>query len=172
MIEEIRRCEVCGLPYHEEPLVGHYGLTCPTEAASEEDKEAYRLAREEHRWVAERFGTDIANRPEVAELIIARKNAAQDRVDNPQDARALISQEVLAADIKSRLPEIEAAILAESLLEPVEFEPDAPHLTVPGEVPNRPPIIRNRPGAPGYNPGQTLETGDSKDYLMYFGEDE
>ena len=126
------RCSLCGDKAHDEPdTEGWMGLLCPGAQATEEQAEAFRsqLARAFAEHITAEF--DVLN-TEIAE----RRRLWYERTRNE------VTPAALQADCDVRTDDELDRQRREDLIVPFgEFELPA-HLTVPGEVPQRPPILR------------------------------
>lgn len=129
------KCELCGDDFHQEAdaRIDQFGLTCPGSAADQDTRDAYITAV-----MGSYLNMLMEAADRHADAIEERKKLWYQRT------RSDATHEELQADCDERVQEVGERVP----VEPSEFVIDLSdliepaHLTVPGEVPKRPPLIQ------------------------------
>lgn len=149
MALEENLCELCGGEEHPSPDTEDWlGLTCPGTDAPQDKQDAYRAALAEkfaEYWEAEvyRFFSWEEGREERNEAWDHRvRSDGRSKEELPEIAAR---SEKLATDCNERtVAEVNRQKLEEVFAPFGGFEVDISHLTVPGQVPDRPKMVRTR----------------------------
>ena len=125
-----QRCELCGGASHPSPDTqqDQFGLICPGPTAAQEEQDTY-LAH----LVSAYLNLLTTEAENYANTIGERKRLWYERT------RSEVSQEELQADCDHLVQEVtkSPSLNPSALSTPESLEIDPPHLTVPGEVPQR-----------------------------------
>lgn len=164
---EKKRCELCGDDFHETADTQEWlGLYCPGAAASVEDQQAYRSALAitfAQYWEAEVrhfFDWEDGREERNAAWDTRQRADGLTKAELPEVAR---TSTALAADCVVRTEsELDRQRRDEIFAPYGGFDVDIAHLTVPGQVPIRPAMVRTK----------KEKLCDPTDQLLFLGDDD